>query len=162
MSCLHFTNTINALNIIWPSLLHHSAVTSMNHRGHCFPLKGSSVSNLRSLYCFSHTIAICQLCETIHHDISFFPSILSFPDKCDTLRLLETEMLKNEESAVTSVKLVLSGSRGREVIWLTDIFLQHFLRIYLDLITHHLQFGVCKIFYKKFLKDVSHANCIFL
>ncbi len=56
---------------------------------------------------------------------------------CDTVRLLETEMLMNEGSAVTSVKLVLSGSRGREVIWLTDIFLEHFIGMYLDLITYY-------------------------
>ncbi len=105
---------IGTLNIIWPSLLHHSSVTSLNHRGHCLPLKRSSVSNLRSLYCFSHTIAICQLCETIHHDISFFPSILSFPDMwyCEITRDWDVNEWRvgSNICEAGSVRLKMSGS----------------------------------------------------
>lgn len=91
----------------------HNSVTSPNHRGHCLPLKRSSVSNLRSLYCFSHTIAICQLCETISMTF-FLPKHPVFSCICDTERLLGTEMLMNEEPAVTSVKPVPSCSRDCE------------------------------------------------
>lgn len=146
-TCLHFTNTINALNIIWPSLLANT--TQSPHR------------TIEDIVCrWKEAVSVIwDLCIASHILLPFvsyvrpfsmtflLPKHPVFSCICDTVRLLRTEMFMNEEPAVTSVKPVLSGSRDWEKTFVN-------IRLhssYLDLITVH-KFGVgtiCLCFWKK-------------